>query len=272
MISNLYTSTVTERKNGFFIGALAISAGLIAMITTLLSTLVFYERYQSEGIVTSSLVVNMGVEHGGLIKENNIIAGRHYAKGDVLLSYDRQEESLQQRYLQKKYKILSAQKERIKGSVSLLEIEALELKMNDVKHELSLLERIVHQKSLIMPFDGVIVSGAVSDTPFNRVTPGEIVAKAIESATVVLSVEPSSQWIGKIKPGDRVLIRYNADKHESRVLQLASVEREGKIVVSALIEIPTSLLRYVQVGTSLRATIYTEKINFTDVFLRALSS
>lgn len=272
MRNKLYHSAVVEGKNGIFYAAFLISMGLIILISAMLINLSFNERYQSVGFVQPSVVLNLGSEYGGLIKENGIIPGDYHAKGDILMTYNRDEEVAKRIYLQQKYDIFSSQKSRLKGNVGQLEIDAIDLRMNDIKHELKQLDKLIKTKTLIMPFDGLIVSGSLSNTQFNRVSAGDIVAKVVDSSNVVIAVKVPPQWVEKVKKENRVILVHKTKKIESTVQRMVSIESDGQVSVSALINVPESIKDIVSLGSSVRVTIYTEKISFKDMFLRAMNA
>ncbi len=199
-----------------------------------------------EGAVRQILVA----PQEGYVKEAELRAGDLVEKGQVIASLDDRKLQLEaQKWLSERNKIEKEYQEAL-AKRDRTQLSVLRAKIDQVDAELRLVEERIERTRLRSPFDGVLVSGDLSQSLGAPVETGQVLFEVapLESYRVVLEVdEHDMSGLDSGRPGQLVIAALPQKSFGISVDRVVPVAVSGEVSnyfrVEATLDEPSSLLR-----------------------------
>lgn len=251
----------------------------IALLSIVLVTLFFAivhgdYRLAADSVLEGSELRAMSAPFDSYIESTSFSAGDEVATGDVLAVLDTRELRLQRlswlsqmAQSQREYEDALANQERAQVQVSAAQVQR-------ARAELSLLDYQIAQASLSAPFDGLIVSGDLSQKVGSSVRQGDVLFELVPSEQYRLALYVDEFRIGDVEVGQQgqvVLAALSTEEFNftiERIAPMAEV-RDGQTVyrVQAILDDPDVVLR---AGLEGVAKIHIDRRHLISIWTRTL--
>jgi len=258
-------------SNNYFIVYFFSIFSILLIILFLLFTfdIKFNEVYKNNGLIVSSNQKQISTYYDGIIQTNNIVIGKEYKRGDILISFDN---SLKEKEIKKYKSQLEFMKKKQNAmmlstmSFSSIEIEEYQTNINEIENKLYESLIVISNNTLVVPFDSILIESNYDGYEKGFIEKGTIVAKLIPVNDYIIKVKISDNWISRIKTGQKVKITFNDSKFDGEVTKII-LESEYSIYAYIFFENKNNIrITGISVETEI---IVNEKVSIKNMLYKA---
>lgn len=167
------------------------------------------DTLNTKTFVTGSLIpwkmIDLQTEIAGRVVLNNIVEGKTYAKGDLLIQLNDDELKAELNKQKADLKLWTAKEKRIqqlinKEAISLEELDEATAKIAQINADIDLIESKIRKSKLLAPFDGKI---GISDiTEGTYLSPGTSISQYFQTDNIKVEFDVPEKYKSEVKVGD----------------------------------------------------------------------